>query len=77
MWNSKGEKLDKVLQIRLFESESEKQLSWMVLEVETLANDHTNIGDCLATAQMKKNAFSEYKSNMMVRRGMTGVWLVR
>ena len=68
MWGLKGSKLDKLLQIRLFESESNKIEAWLQHEVGVLAQEHTAIGDCLGAAQMKKAAFSEYKEKFKVSR---------
>jgi len=66
LWGLKGLRLDKLLQIRLFESETGKIEAWLQHEVGVLAQDYTAIGDCLGAAQMKKSAFSEYKEKFKV-----------
>ncbi len=66
-WNEKGTKLDRTLQLRLFESEAEKIRGWMEREVGQLAQDHTDIGDSPSTAQLRRTAFGDYKARLKVR----------
>lgn len=66
MWEEKGSRLDKILQLRLFESESEKLRSWLVYEVGQLAQAHTDIGDSPSTALLRKASFNDYKSKLKV-----------
>ena len=66
VWQEKGAKLDRTLQLRNFESEAGKIRSWMEREVGQLAQDHTDIGDSPSTAQLRRTAFGDYKTRLKV-----------
>ena len=71
----KGKKLDKVIQLRLYQNESAKQQNWIDEEVGMLAREHTDIGDSLESAQVKQSYFSQYKAAIAVRRSGADWWV--
>ena len=67
LWEEKGSQLDKILQLRVFEHDSEQLSQWIRHEAASLAHDHTDIGDSLSTAQLRRQSFEDFRTRMKVQ----------
>ena len=66
LWEEKGSQLDKILQLRLFEHDSEQLRQWVHHEAGSLAYNHTDIGDSLSTAELRRQGFEDFRTRMKV-----------
>lgn len=66
LWEEKGSQLDKILQLRVFEHDSEQMSQWIRHEATSLAHNHTDIGDTLSTAELRRQAFEDFRTRMKV-----------
>lgn len=66
LWEEKGTQLDKVLQLRVFEHDSEQLAQWILHEANSLAHEHTDIGNSQTSAELKRKAFEDFGSRMKV-----------
>ena len=66
LWEEKGSQLDKILQLRVFEHDSEQLHQWIRHEAGSLAYNHTDIGDTLSTAELRRQAFEDFRTRMKV-----------
>ena len=67
LWEEKGSQLDKILQLRVFEHDSEQLSQWIRHEAASLAHDHTDIGDTLSTAELRRQSFEDFRTRMKVK----------
>lgn len=67
LWEEKGSQLDKILQLRVFEHDSEQLSQWIRHEAASLAYDHTDIGDSLSTAELRRQSFEDFRTRMKVQ----------
>lgn len=66
LWEEKGTQLDKVLQLRVFEHDCNQLLQWIHHEASSLAYEHTDIGDTLSIAELRRQSFEDFGSRMKV-----------
>ena len=69
LWEEKGTQLDKVLQLRLFEHDAEQLSKWIVHEGNSLAREHTDIGDTSTAAEMRRQSFEDFRNRLKVCSG--------
>ena len=66
LWHQKADQLDKVLQLRVFEHDSEQLAQWFLQETNSLSHEHTDIGDGQSVAEARRRAFEEFRGRAMV-----------
>ena len=66
LWEEKGTQLDRILQLRVFEHDSEQLGGWIKHEAASLAHSHTDIGDSLSTAELRRQSFEDFRTRMKV-----------
>ena len=76
-WEKKGAQLDRILQIRIYESESEKLRNWIRYEVGSLAQDHTDIGNSPSEAQLRRTAFEDHSTGLKVSQILRQIYTAR
>ncbi|CAI8014499.1 Triple functional domain protein, partial [Geodia barretti] len=64
MWDEKGAKLDQVVQLRKYEHDSAQMMQWIETTAQSLSDDHTDIGDSLSSAEINKQAFHNFQSQI-------------
>ena len=68
LWEEKGTQLDRVLQLRLFEHDSEQLSLWVLREASSLGQEHTDIGDTVSTAELRRQSFEDFRTRMKVKQ---------
>ena len=58
--------MDKVLQLRIYETDSEQLVQWVRSETAALGHTHTDIGESLGTAELRRQAFEELRARVNV-----------
>ena len=83
LWEEKGGQLDKILQLRVFEHDSQQLAQWILHEANSLAHEHTDIGNSQSSAELRRMSFEDFKTRMKVRwrniiyrqRSVCGQWM--